>query len=556
MKRIFALILFFSCIVVFAKETLLMHANDNQYILSRALGMNAHLNFDCSRKFANELSASMKDIGVKMVRLDVYWKENDWLKQKKLLDRSAYYADKHGLQILLSIPQIPEKRDSAYLKGWLEMLKFYVQRYDGSTPIIIDGETEARYVRIDFFEPMNEPDLNMKKKNLDVPIVFKMMQMAYQTIKQVRKDAFVVMPGLTNSNDYTKKLLNYETSDGLKMSDIVDVTNVHFYFDKQKKYSKFLDDWISLLEKTGLSQKKHWVTECGTSLWEFSQEEQAKLLPKQNIIVLSKHFEKVFYYQFHAFGGNRGQGVYHQRQNYYGIVDPSISNSYGSFFVNDGVFKTAITSGDASKRVYLRKTNSDSFLLYSHSKRTLTHLKTSGLAIGGQGFTMKSVRLIHKDHSEDVLWEGNLNVGDEGSQVLRLPASKFLLMSPSDKICVNVEDVANLNENWSGLRPWSAYHAYEVLAKFLTEKSTIPVAQKTSIPKLNVYTWKTPDKGAVWAIWASEKESIKLKLVSDDGNINVVDYMGNNVSMFENTIKITDSMLYIFGTNHLKILHI
>ena len=521
--------------------------------LSSAMGMNAHLGFDCSRKFIEELCLSMKEAGVQYVRLDVYWEEENWLKQKKVIDKSVYYADKYGLQILLNFPQILEKKDSAYLNGWLDMLKFYANRYDGKTPIGIEGEIDVRNVKVDFFEPMNEPDLNEKKMKLGIPVFFDVMAQAYKSIKSVRSDAFVVMPGMTNNNDITRRLLTYKSPDGLVMSDIVDVTNIHFYIDKQAKYMAFLDDWKSLMEKSGLQKKMHWVTECGASLWEFSQEEQAKLLPKQNIVALSKGFEKVFYYQYHAFGGNRGQGRHHQRQNYYGIIDPSVSNSYGSFYVNDGTYRTAITSGDASKRVYFRNSNRDYFALYSHTKTTLMRLKTSGLAIGGKGYTVKAVRLVHKDGTDKVLWNGSMRINENDRQVLSLPAIDFLYMSRSDAIRVDVVDVDDLNENWIGLQPWNAYIAYSVQTKFLTEKSTVPHSVDFGIKKLNVYTWVSPEKGRVWAVWANDGAKIDVKMFGDEGELYATDYMGKEVQLKNGTLRITDSMVYVSGVGQLKI---
>jgi len=517
------------------------------------LGMNAHLVFDCSINFANELCVSMKDAGVQIVRLDVYWTEKDWLQQKKALDKACFYADKNGLKILLSIPQIPEKMDSTYIERWLEMLSYYAERYDGKKAISIDDEFESRFVKVDFFELMNEPDLKIEKLKMDVPVFYSLMRKASERIKLVREDAKIVMPGLTNTNHYTKDFLQYRSVDGKSLADIVDVTNLHFYNDDQKKYIAFLDEWLDLIRKNRLGEKRHWVTECGASLWEYSQLDQAKLLPKQNIVVLSKGFDKVFYYQFHAFGGNRAPGIHHQRQNYYGIIGPSVSNSYGSFYVNDGEFRTAITSGDASKRIYLRKQNKDNFMLYSHSKTTLWRLKTKGVAIGGRGYTLKSVSLLHKDGLETELWKGMLKIDEEEKTFLKLPATSFWGMDKKDKICVRVDSVADLEERWTGLDPWLAYNAYKALSFYYTPNSSVPQIEKTKISKLNIYSWISPERGKVWAVWADDGEKIKIQVATNGDTLNIVDHFGNKVVNRDNELEITDALVYISGTSVLNV---
>ncbi|MCQ2062843.1 MAG: glycosyl hydrolase [Fibrobacter sp.] len=536
-KKFFLVLFFFEACLIFANER---------------LGMNAHLVFDGSIDFVDELCLSMKEAGVRIVRLDVYWNEQNWLKQKDALDKACFYADKYGLKILLSIPQVPDKKDSAYIESWLEMLSYYVRRYDGKTPISVDGETETRFVKVDFFEPMNEPDLKMEKQKLDVPFVFYLMQRSYKTVKSVRNEAKVVMPGLTNKS-YAKDLIRYRTPEGRTVADYVDVTNVHFYIDNQKKYIDFLDDWMNLLKENGLEHKPHWVTECGASLWDFSQEDQAKLLPKQNIVVLSKNFEKVFYYQYHAFGGNRAPGIHHQRQNYYAVVDPSISNSYGSFYVNDGKYETAISSGDASKRIYLRKKNKDNFMLYSHSKKTLFRLKTNGVAIGGKGYTMKSVSLLHRDGSDAELWKGSLKVSEDGKQYLSLPATKFWGMDEKDKICVKVDSVADLNEQWIGLKPWQAYKAYKVQSEYFTFDSTIPKYDDYGIPKLNVFSWISPERGRVWAIWADDGKKVKIRISGNRDGMEIVDHLGNKLNASREFYEMTDALVYVSGAKSLNL---
>ena len=225
-----------------------------------------------------------------------------------------------------------------------------------------------------------------------------------------------------------------------------------------------------------------------------------------------------------------------------------------TFYVNDNVYKTAITSGDASKRIYFRNGNKDYFALYSHSKKTMMRLKTSGLAIGGKGYTIKSVSLVRKDGSKKNLWNGSLKINESDGQLLSLPAVNFLQMSKSDKIRVDVEGVDDLNENWIGLQPWNAYVAYSVQTKFLTEKSTAPRIVDFGIKKLNVYTWESPEKGKVWAVWANDGAKIDVKLLGEGGELYVTDYMGKEVRLENGLLRISDSMVYVFGVSQLKII--
>ena len=205
-------------------------------------GMNAHLTFPNSYEHVEELCKSMSNAGVDIVRLDIYWWYGNMFMQQELCDKAVYYADKYGLKILLNFPQIPNKIDQSVINEWLNMIRGYALRYNGSNAIWIEGEKTPRYPKVTYFEVMNEIELKYKKQNIDIKGAFKLIKESSEMLHNLgqKNKLQVVFPGISRIDDFVKELFEYKEG-GHSVVDYVDVLNTHIYTTKT-------DDLIYLIK--------------------------------------------------------------------------------------------------------------------------------------------------------------------------------------------------------------------------------------------------------------------------------------------------------------------
>lgn len=473
--------------------------------VSNSVGVNAHLSFSNSVNYTSELCKSLWNNGVKFIRLDVYWWYGNYKMQQTEIDKAVYMADKNNLSILLNFPIVPTRTDEKTMKYWTEMLAFYASRYDGTHEIRPNGEKKGRKIKIDYFEIMNEPDIACPRNGISVGDLFKMTKLSSEAIRNIRSDALMVLPGLCYSNDFSKKYLSYKDAEGHTLKDYVDILNVHTYFDNQKAYIKQLEEWASLFRSSGLIDRPLWITEYGHSSWEYTEEERANMYIQQTLIGLSLGVEKMFYYQFHSFGGNYFSS-HPQREEYFGMISPSISNSYASFLENDGTWKNALSKGDGLQRVYIREMNKDSLSIYTLNKTICDKLKTNGLAVSGNGFTLNSISIVHNDSRKIRIWNGSVAIRAEKSQTgVVIHKQAFQNVEETDKIVFRISDVKDMRERWIGAQSYPVYESLSTLTSLLQN-----IAERPKMKDENGYTKITWNNNNVIVLWSTDGKPHKV----------------------------------------------
>lgn len=522
---------------------------DNSMLLA-PLGINAHLLFNCSNLHMNELCQSMAKAGVGIVRLDLYWSDKNMTFQQDLCDKAIYYIQKYGMEVELNIPQIPLNRSDAYLENWAKTISYYAKRYDGSTLVKPNEKEPAKTVKVKYFEIMNEPEFQ-EKNGLTPEMFFKMIRMSSSAVRSVRSDSvFMVLPGLCAQNKFDKDLLAYIDEDGKSVADYIDILNPHFYIDKQSMLYENLLIWKNIFRKNAqYASKPIWVTEYGHSLWNFSEKRQAVLLPRQALASLAMGFDKAFYYQFHQYGGNFF-GDRNQREDFFGIIDTSIKNSYGSLFRNDGRFRRALTQGDGSRRIYLTDKTGGHFSLYTLTDSVCKELREHGVAIGGMGYSIDSVILMKSPNVKKVLYKGYFKIPNKTNRkCLILPHHFFAEVELTDKLVVYTSEVKNLTGDWMGVKPLEAYTAYQILAKRL-EGATRPIWLK-DLGKVVGVRW-TVDGKWHYALWTNEDVQAELKIENYDKSIKCYSYLGKIVKLKHHNIKVDSGLTYIYSDLELK----
>lgn len=519
-------------------------SNFNNYSdikVTQALGMNAHLTFSCSNQYMDELCKSMSEIGVEIVRLDIYWSENDMLLRQELYDKAAYYVTKYGMEVEFCMPQIPLDKDEAFLDKWCATIRYYAERYDGNTVIDISNGDEPRGIRINYFEIMNEPE-GQRRNGLTVDYYFKLLKMSSNVIRRCRSDAKVVMSGLCFNGKFNKELFAYHDNDGKTVADFIDILNFHYYSDQNSDLWKSLNGWVSFLHQNcKLKEKPIWMTEFGHSLWNTSEKYQAQVLPKEALAALSLGVEKVFYYQYHQFGGNLF-GDRNQKEDFFGIIHYSKDNSYGSFLRNDGKYETALTEGDGSKRIFITNKNKNFFSLYTLTESACMELKDRGVAIGGSGLTVDRVVLKKTNGEVKILYKSEFEIPVQNkSQILKLSPNLFNDVTTSDRLIAYVSDVKKISSFWSGVNPLLAYNSYETLSGKVNN-GTRPqlIGDEKSI---TIFAWMVGTH-KWFAVWTNNG-NWKLKPLRHGKRIKAYDYLGKSLDNVQKEICLSEDLVYI-----------
>ena len=539
-------IVFASFILLSSFETA---AQNNRFfqdrtILQSPLGMNAHLLFSCSNQYMDELCESMSKAGVKIVRLDLYWSITNIASHQNLCDRAIYYIQKHGMEALINMPQIPIKKSKISLDDWADLINYYAKRYDGSIIIKPNEKEKAIPLTVRYFEIMNEPDLQ-EQNGLTVEDCFKFIKISSAAVRKARQNtAFVVLPGLCKKNDFDKKLLSLIDNDGKTIADYIDILNFHFYVNNQDLLYETLSKWKELLKSNSILESKPiWVTEYGHTLWDFTEEKQAELLTIQTLTSLAMGFDKVFYYQFHQYGGNFF-GDRSQREDFFGILDTSIDNSYGSIIRNDGTFLHALSQGDGSRRIYISDKSQNLFSLYTLTDSMCAELKRHGVAIGGKGYTIDSVVLENNNGKRDKIFSGHYVLPYSNTiKYLLLSRELFSDVDCSMKLLVHISDVINISNSWSGEKPLKGYFAYKELAKKL-RNATRPVW----IDGLDIkgVSWKDHSNW-YYAFWNTRNDTTHMRIDKAKKNIKCQDYLGHNLKVTNGCFTVGNTVVYVIS---------
>ena len=345
---------------------------------------------------------------------------------------------------------------------------------------------------------MNEVDFVYDQGKITLEEAFMLTRKSAEAVREARpeSDVRVVLAGICSFSLFVKKFLNYKDKDGVSLNDLVDVVSYH-------DYTTSADGWLYDIKRrkkefkeAGLEGKEIWLTEYGSNLYETDLDEQASYFVKRSVEALSLGIDKIFYYQFHYYGGNTFP-LKLQREDYFGMVDTSIENPYVEFLENRDDGNYSIMTGGQPIRVYI--TGRRKVALYGLNDRILRKLKYQGLKVAGKGFSVVSVVLFQKKTKEEkTVWNGNVEINSDGSRVLKLNPELFGSATKNDGILLNGEDVRDKLGGWDKLRPFPVYRAYAFLTSLLGEGSPLPMKLSKNN---NQYVWRTPDGVDVLTAW-------------------------------------------------------
>lgn len=486
----------------------------NDTIIVSPWGMNAHLTFDSSFPYAKELCASMHNAGVGIMRLDVYWWYNNMFMQLDKCDEVLYWADYYGIDVLLNFPQMPNRTDGLFLRQYVDMLTTYAERYNGNTEISVGSGRIARKPTVKYIEVLNEIGLNYKRQGLSVSDVFTLLKTSSIALKNSRNDSLcLIFPDISPWAPFMDDLLSYQDEDKRNIASYYDAFNYHVYTTKTTDFCYMLSGWKKQMRKYGFEDKDLWITECGMSLWEISKKEQALTLEKQYMIALSEGVSRIFYYQFHGFGGNYFDDR-NQKEDYFGIIGNSLSNSYASFLVDTGTKMLPLSDGDALEKLVISSKHPNSLKIRSLTKGMIDRLTSFDLLIGGSGYDLDAIKIKKKDGSIRKIWEAPIPIPIEG-QGYRISKGIFNSIDVEDEIWVIISGVKDISNNWVRTEDFPAYKSFRHLSHILNAQCTRPIIESNGASTIAKWFNKKENK-YYYAIWNEQDVVSQYRVIGKD----------------------------------------
>jgi hypothetical protein len=234
--------------------------------------------------------------------------------------------------------------------------------------------------------------------------------------------------------------------------------------------------------------------------------ECAKIIAAEAMVLLSAGVERVFVYTSISRENEISNA---QTENYYGIFENVLSNSYISFFKNDGSLNP-ISIGNALEKVYVN--DSADYQILSTSRKTFSeqyiydNIMDSGLSIGGDGLTLVS---IDNQTTNENIWTGSKELSYGGS-TLDIPASSFTnKFNYGDILKFTFSSIANQSDTWLGYKQTSSSKAIKNIITLLNGASNIRLdrigdavylARWTNISGINFV--------AIWTLYGEASQSL------------------------------------------------
>lgn len=259
----------------------------------------------------NEEFSIMNNLGVGIVRTDIYWWKfpKDYSASHPDYDSVFISARNHSIRTL----GILESRKSISQNAWDDLGEY--GRY-------VDYLLTNYGKDIEYWEVINEIDRIKTISQDSLAAVYpQILQLCYKKIKQYNKHHQVVLGSITNPQC---ALLDDLCKEGC--AKYCDAFNVHIY-DAPENYFKKFERLKHVFDKYHI-RPKLWLTECGIhtafdkkNKYVFSEDEQARRIPRIHLIAFSLGIDKVFVYNLKSTERDK-----FNPEEHFGILHPDLSS--------------------------------------------------------------------------------------------------------------------------------------------------------------------------------------------------------------------------------------
>jgi hypothetical protein len=471
--------------------------------------------------------------------------------------------NKVGIDVLFRYIWIPRYNSLANVSSnlsvsvsqWKDYLLRVLHEFDGKK-----GRPYVKYINF-----LDEPQLYYKqkrRKTFSCTDLVSFFKMAYDLVKMERPDMTVASTTICEyDEEFFNDLFSAVLQDGTRYSDYIDILYLDYYANRNKHlYPKIkkMYNAIAFLQPALLG-KSMWYC-CGTTSYNRLPEARAETLVKLIITAFAAGADTFNVYSF-VMGGGCSQKS--GNADYYGIIGPSVTNSYMSLLRTSDLEK-AVGEGDAFKKVYLGCPDTYNMTTFNYcyfqlNRDMVDMMKREGCIIGGRDYTFTKVLINDgtvdaNDNPKDgvILFQGKSSIGHNGENAMRITPSQLSKLQPGNKIIVYYDrNSADISNKWSGLDKYKTFESFISLQDFLDIGSSRP--QIYEMDGLNITCWLNGEGKSVFCIFQDDFTASRKYSFSFDGNPKVYDLYSNVINVDLKKVSIGSAPIYIKGISKLKI---
>lgn len=481
------------------------------------------------------------------------------------LDSEAVFVsllNKAGIDVVFRYIWIPKYKSLANISSnvsvsfdmWQKYLIKALEEFDGK-----QGRPHVKYISF-----LDEPQLYYKKsgrQQYNCADLVDFFKKGYDIVKAIRPDIRITSTTICNYDEkFFNDLFSVSLEDGTVFSDCIDILYLDYYANRNTDLYpmiKKMYDSISKLQPKVL-KKPMWYC-CGTSSYNRMPDDRAETLVKFIITSFFAGAEKFNLYSF-VMGGGCSQTV--GNADYYGIIGPSVTNSYISL-LRPSSSKRAISMGDAFERVYLGcpdtyKPTTFNYRYFNLNEDILLLIKKEGFIISGKDYTFTKVIVndgtINNGEltSSRVLYVGKHKIGAKGENALFIEPSKLQSLRASDRIVIYYDrNSADVSNSWAKLDKYKSFDSFVVLQDFLPTGSTRP--HIIDVGGLHIAWWLRNGKEKVYCIYRDDFVKPQIANIEFEGVPVFYDIYSNKINMNIKSIYIGSAPIYITGVKKLKV---
>lgn len=470
--------------------------------------------------------------------------------------------NKAGIDVLFRYIWIPKHNTFMNVSSGLLVSISQWEKYLLKALHEFDGKEGRPYVK--YINFLDEPQLYYKQggqRTFECKDLVTISKKGYDIVKKERPDMTVASTTIcAYDDDFFNDLFTATLQDGTKYNDCIDILyfdyyairNVYLYPEVKKMYASIRSLQPEILKKP------MWYC-CGTTSYNRQPEERAETLVK---FIITAFFAGADTFNVYSFVMGGGCSMKDGNTDYYGIIAPSVTNSYMSLLrVNDQ--DKAISYGDAFKKVYLGCPDTYPQTVFDYcffyiNENTVDALKKDGFIISGKGYTFTKVIINNGTSSngepdaKNVLYEGRHTIGPNGENAMIIPANKLSELQAHDRIIIYYDrSSADISNTWNKLETYKTFDSFVSLQKFLPEGSLRP--QITDVGDLHISCWKNDKEEMVYCVFRDDFVRPQQFCFSYEGNPTIYDLYSNKMNLNLDNIVLGSAPIYIKGINKLKI---
>ena len=439
----------------------------NSHSLDNPYGAFLHMQFISPANYGHIVDALVQ-AKVKVVNIHIYSYVLNLDNESNLVS----LLNESGIDVLFRYIWIPRYNSfakvnsnlSVSVEQWKDYLIKSLHEFDGK-----EGRPYVKY--ISFLEEPQLYYIQKGKKTFEGVDLVGLYKMGYEIVKRERPDMIVASTNICAYNeDFFNDLFSATLQDGTKYNNYIDILYFGYYANRNTDLYPMIGKMTGAIQalQPEVLEKPMWYF-CGTTSYNRMPEARAETLVK---FIITAFYAGAKTFNVYAFMMGGGCSQKFGNADYYGIIGPSVKNSYMSLLRGSNPDRS-IGEGDAFKRVYLgcpdtyKQTTFD-YCYFQLNEDMVKQVKNEGVIISGKSYTITRITL--NDGSVDdngdpttvkTLFQGRHRIDNNGKNAFFIPAEDLSSINVFDKIVVYYDrSEADVSNTWDTLDKYKSFDSF------------------------------------------------------------------------------------------------